>query len=174
MERRDFLKMMAGGAAVSAVGCKIGEDAPPDDEPGGADAGAAGGSDAAPGTPDGGGDPAVDAGDGCLDAGYVVMYDTYAQALYMDGTLGPLTGTITVDYILANQEVDLDFWHGHGGQLHRFTIDPTHFAMLKQGERVYIMTTNVDGHNHMLFIDPTDPEYRVPGSDPVQVPLGDC
>lgn len=121
------------------------------------------------------GDPvAPDAGDP-LDAGvcedFVVMYDTNAQALYLDGSLGPLTGVIYVDYVLRGEVVELDFWHGHGNQVHRFTLLPEHFEGLKRGERVTIETTEVESHRHTLFIDPTDPFYRVDGAAPVQVPL---
>jgi hypothetical protein len=101
---------------------------------------------------------------------FVHMHDTYAQALYFDGTYGPLTGVCTVDYVLANIEVDIEFWHGHGGQNHHYLITPEHFAALKRGERVMIETTEVDSHTHMLFIDPTDESYRVDGAPDVAVP----
>src|SRR5262245_50937977 len=42
---------------------------------------------------------------------FVMMHDTNAQALYFDGTYGPLTGVVTVDYVRANVDVDLEFWH---------------------------------------------------------------
>jgi hypothetical protein len=122
----------------------------------------------------------ADADQGPIDAGFedsgacdqfVTMHDTYAQALYLDGTLGPLTGIIYVDYVLRNEPIELDFWHGHGNLLHKFTLLPEHFDRLKQGERVTITTTEVDSHEHELFIDPLDPTYEVPGSQPVQVPL---
>src|SRR5687767_7782580 len=67
---------------------------------------------------------------------FVTMHDTYAQALYLDGSLGPLTGVIYVDYVLRNEPIELDFWHGHGNLLHKFTLLPEHFDRLKQGERV--------------------------------------
>jgi hypothetical protein len=103
----------------------------------------------------------------------VTMYDMRAIALYYDGTQGPDTGVISVDYVLAAEQVDLDFWHGHGGQLHAFSVLPEHFEQLKAGERVYIETTEVQSHAHMLFIDPVDPDYRVPGAEPVDVPICD-
>jgi hypothetical protein len=92
-------------------------------------------------------------------------------ALYFDGTIGPLTGVISADYLLAGEIVDLDFWHGHNGQLHRFAIGPADYARLLDGERVMIETTEVDGHRHMLFVDPGDPEYAVPGAEPVEIPV---
>src|SRR5262249_19293058 len=42
----------------------------------------------------------ADASDGDAHV-YVVMYDTYAMALYSDGSLGPQTGIITVDDVIA-------------------------------------------------------------------------
>jgi hypothetical protein len=117
----------------------------------------------------------VDAGveppprDGGCDV--VMMHDTYAQALYYDGTHGPLTGTITVDHVLAGVAVEFEFWHGHGGQNHRFTFLPEHFEALKRGERVMVETTQVDSHAHMLFVDPLDESYRVPGAADVAVPV---
>lgn len=176
MERRAFLRLIAGGAAgglLVEIGC-AGE--LPDDgaepEPGdGADAGATG-----PPTADAGGatsDAPAAAAPDAAPCDQVLVYDTYAQALYMDGTLGPLTGVIEAEYLLANVPIQLDFWHGHGGVLHRFTIGPAEFDRLKLGERVYLETTKVEGHTHMLFVDPVDPRYRVPGAEPVAVPL-DC
>lgn len=107
---------------------------------------------------------------GIGDEDFVIMYDTYAMALYMDGGLGPKTGVIKVDYIIKNQEMTLDFWHGHGGRQHKFTLKPEHFATLKQNKKVVIETTSVDSHTHKLFIDPTDSRWRVPGAQPVRVP----
>ena len=106
-----------------------------------------------------------------LREGSVTLYDTYAQALYMDGGMGPKTGIIKVDYILANQPVVLEFWHGHGGKNHKFTLTELHYEEIKKLKRVYVETTLVDGHKHKLFIDPADPKWRVPGSKPVVVPV---
>lgn len=102
---------------------------------------------------------------------FVIMHDTYAQALYLDGTLGPLTGIIHVDDVLRNEPIELEFWHGHGGLLHRFTLLPEHFDRLKRGERVTLTTTELEQHRHELFIDPLDPMYQVPGSTSIEVPL---
>ncbi len=103
--------------------------------------------------------------------GEVILYDTYAMALYMDGGLGPKTGIIKVDYVLANQPLTLDFWHGHGGILHRYTVTPEHFSQLKKLKQVTLETTEVEDHTHKLFIDPNDPKWRVPGAQPVHVPI---
>lgn len=107
------------------------------------------------------------------ERGTVTLYDTYAQALYMDGGMGPKTGTIKVDYILAYQPVVLEFWHGHGGRNHKFTLTQAHYDDLKKLKRVYVTTDSVDGHTHKLFIDPVDTKWRVPGAKPVSVPTPD-
>lgn len=114
---------------------------------------------------DGGTPPPRDGG----DCGVVQMHDTYAQALYFDGTHGPLTGVIEVAFVVAGDPVEIEFWHGHGGQNHRYRLGPEEFEALKRGERVTIETTEVDGHSHLLFVDPRDEDYRVPGAPSVDV-----
>jgi hypothetical protein len=159
MRRRDFLWVLGGTSVACSIGCSESDaphtsDDPPTDDP------------VSP----------VDANSGvdaCAQA-VVRMHDTYAQALYLDGTNGPLTGVITVAYVIAGTALTLDFWHGHGGQLHRFTLEPAHFDALKQGQRVTLGTTTVENHAHTLFIDPLDEDYRVPGAPDVEVPLGRC
>lgn len=196
MRRRRFIELCAGGAAVGLLGClpdtttdtgrsvrivRDGGEPPPDPLPG-TDGGSAGGADAGslPPSPDGGGmpppdsrdagtGPEPDAGTPCDD--YVLMHDTHAQSLYFDGGHGPLTGIVRVDWVAAGDAVELEFWHGHGGRNHRFTVGPEHFEALKRGERVMIETTEVDSHSHQLFIDPTDERYRVEGAEDVRVPL---
>lgn len=101
----------------------------------------------------------------------VTLYDTYAMALYMDGTMGPKTGVIKVQYVIDGQDITLDFWHGHGGKQHRYTLNSAVYQDLKALRRVTIETTSVDGHKHKLFIDPNDSRYRVPGAQPIPVPL---
>ena len=170
MQRRRFLKLVAGSSVIGVVGCDLSGEPPlartrsgfhtragegAADDPAGFD------------QPDA--DVIVDAG--TPDAATVLMHDTYAQALYFGGELGPLTGIIRVDYLLVGEAVTLDFWHGHGGMLHQYTLLPEHYQQLKQLERVYIETSVVQSHQHMLFIDPVDPRYKVPGSEPVPVPL---
>jgi hypothetical protein len=160
MRRRDFLWVLGGTSVACSIGCS--EPAPPrtsDDPP----------DDANPSSP-------VDTNSGvdaCAQA-VATMHDTYAQALYLDGTNGPLTGVITVAYVTAGTTITLDFWHGHGGELHRFTLEPEHFEALKQGLRVTVGTSTVENHAHTLFIDPLDEDYRVPGAPDVEVPLGRC
>ncbi len=105
------------------------------------------------------------------DEQWVTIYDTYAQALYFDGSLGPKTGTITTAMMVAGEAVTLQFWHGHGGRQHTFQVSGDDFVQLKRLQRVYIETSDVDGHRHRLFIDPKDARWRVPGAPGVQVPL---
>lgn len=160
MRRREFILVFGTGVVTCALGCESESQSP------GTDAGTADGNAAVDASP----------AQGSLDAcvrDVVRMHDTYAQALYFDGSLGPLTGIVTVAHVVAGMTVTMDFWHGHGGQLHRFTLEPEHFAALKRGERVTVATTVVDGHSHLLFVDPEDEAYRVPGAPDVEVAL-DC
>ena len=161
MRRREFLWILGSGIVALEVGCDdtLINPSPPNDMP-----------DAAAGDPL---DAPAQAADACTQA-VVRMHDTYAQALYLDNSLGPLTGVIEVDFVLAGASITLDFWHGHGGQRHRFTLEPAHFEALKRGERITIGTTTVDGHAHTLFVDPRDEGYRVPGAPDIAVPLGHC
>jgi hypothetical protein len=162
MRRRDFLWVAGGTAVACSVGCSVRDHVPSP----------------SPGEPAPDANPAVpvDANSGvdaCAQA-VVTMHDTYAQALYLDGTNGPLTGVIEVGFVVAGVAITLDFWHGHGGQLHRYALEPQHFEALKQGQRVTVGTTTVENHAHTLFIDPVDEAYRVPGAPDVEVPLGRC
>jgi hypothetical protein len=166
IERRQFIGLVVGGiAGCSASGSK--RDAP--DASVSSDGASDAGTDAA--QPD-----LVDAqaSDPCEGVETVELYDCNAQALYLDETLGPLTGVILVDYIVAGEEMTLDFWHGHGGQLHAFTLGTEQYAQLRRGERTFVTTTEVDSHQHTLFIDPVDPNYRVVGAVPVVVTVVDC
>ena len=168
MRRRDFiyspLLWITGAGALAAIGC---------------DALSLPGPSSGNDSPDGGGSNVpVDTNSGvdaCAQA-VVKMHDTYAQALYLDGTYGPLTGVVEVAYVAAGAAITLDFWHGHGGQQHRFTLEADHFEALKQGQRVTVGTTTVDGHEHTLFVDPLDEDYRVPGAVDVDVDVypGHC
>jgi hypothetical protein len=161
--------MTCGGAGL-LVACSGG---PPDDgddgddgnDPG-ADAAAGGDHDAAPA----GGDASPASPDAATCTMTVTLYDVYAMALYFDGGLGPRTGMIRVADVSAGVTLPKDFWHGHGGQLHRYTVLPEHFQALKRRERVMIQTTEVEGHSHMLFIDPVDPQWRVEGAQPQSIP----
>ncbi|MEY4629881.1 MAG: hypothetical protein RIQ81_1, partial [Pseudomonadota bacterium] len=99
----------------------------------------------------------------------VTLYDCFAVATYYDGEIGPHTGTITVAMVDANTEVNLEFWHGHGGSQHKFTVTAGHFQSIRDLQKTWIETTSVDNHTHKLFIDPVDPRWRVPGAKPVQI-----
>jgi hypothetical protein len=157
MQRREAFTVLGLGTGLGVVALLIGCDA-----------------DAGPADPpvvDAGNDPPRDVTpDACVGA-TVLMHDTNAQALYLDGTYGPLTGVIRVSHVVANQPLTLEFWHGHGGVQHRFTLEPEHFARLRAGEKITVGTTTVDGHAHTLFIDPKSEQYRVPGAPDVQVQL---
>jgi hypothetical protein len=163
MRRRDFIWLFGSGVVTFAIGCD--GDAPMPAADSGPTIGTGTGS---------GGDILPDAAapiDACVGE-VVTLHDTYAQALYFDGTLGPLTGVITVAQAVAGTTVTMDFWHGHNGQQHRFTLEPSHFAALARGERVTLETTTVDNHSHQLFVDPLDETYRVEGAPDEDVQLG--
>jgi hypothetical protein len=89
------------------------------------------------------------------------IHDCYAMALYLDGSLGPRTGIITTEAMLAADPLTYTFWHGHGGVNHAFHISSEQFAELASGRRITLETTVVQNHSHRLFIDPVDPRYRV-------------
>jgi hypothetical protein len=165
MQRRDFLWILGGGMVACTIGC---DERPAPSGPPGPDASPPIGDGPRPMPGDAAAGP-----DACTPA-TVKMHDTYAQALYLDGSLGPLTGTIEVEYVLAGATITLDFWHGHNGVLHRYTLEPSHFAQLEMGKRITLPTTIVDDHMHTLFIDPKDEHYRVPGAQDVDVPLDHC
>lgn len=101
----------------------------------------------------------------------VILYDTYAMALYFDGGLGPRTGIIQAEAVLAGEPLEMEFWHGHGGRSHFFTVTPAHLADMKRLKKVTLQTTEVQGHSHKLFVDFGDPRWRVPGAKPVPVPI---
>lgn len=166
--RRRFLWLACGGAGGAVlVACDRGPpDGGDDDDDHAVDAATGASDDAAPA----GGDAAPAGPDAAACTATVTLYDVYAMALYFDGGLGPRTGTIRVMDVAAGVTLPKDFWHGHGGQLHRYTVLPEHFAALRRRERVMIQTTEVDGHSHMLFIDPVDPQWRVEGAQPQTIP----
>jgi hypothetical protein len=158
MRRREFVWVFGSLAVTGTIGCSADAKAPATD------------AQAQPGVDAAQADAPATA-DACVPD-VVTMHDTYAQALYFDGSYGPLTGIVTVAHAVAGQTLTMDFWHGHGGLQHRFTLEPMHFAALRRGERVTLETTIVDGHAHMLFVDPTDEAYRVRGAPDVEVTVG--
>ena len=155
-QRRDFLWLLGGGIVLCKLGCDD-EHAPLPPIIDATTSGADAPRDTLP--PD-------------ATACALEMHDTFAQALYLDGSLGPLTGIVTVDHIVAGATITLDFWHGHNGIQHRWTLEPHHFAALKRGERITLTTTTVEDHAHTLFVDPVDESYRVPGAPDVLVTVG--
>ncbi len=163
IRRRQFLGLVAGGLAACTA--SSGKNREPD-------ANAARPVQANDASLPGEGD--AQAIDPCEGVETIELYDCNAQALYLDETLGPLTGVILVEFIVAGEAITLDFWHGHGGVLHAFTLGEEQFAKLRRGERTYVTTTEVDSHQHTLFIDPLDPAYRVPGAMPIEVTVVEC
>jgi hypothetical protein len=188
LTRRLFMRVMMGGATIAWIGCDVGAGPPKppagsgaggsggsggsDGSGGSGGSGGTGGSGGSGGTGGSGGRMQVDAGmPDAADCGTATWYDLYAMALYMDGSLGPQTGTITAQFMTADQETTFDFWHGHNGVMHRWTVTRDHIRQLLAGQRVMITTTIVEDHNHDLFIDPADPQWRLPGAQPELVPI---
>jgi len=179
---------MTGGAVIGWIGLGCFPDSPQKPSSSGTGgsgggsggsggAGGSGGSGGAGGTGGTGGSPMPDAG-ATIDAsppdascGTATWYDLYAVALYMDGSIGPTTGTITAQFLAADQEMTFDFWHGHNGIMHRWTVTQAHIRQLLLGQRVMITTTIVEDHNHDLFIDPMDSQWRLPDAQPQMVPI---
>ena len=69
---------------------------------------------------------------------------------------GTQTGILKAEDILKGQALTCQFWHAHGGIYHMFTVTPEHLNTLKSGSPViiYIPTTVVEDHYHMVIIDP--------------------
>lgn len=103
--------------------------------------------------------------------GHILAYDIHMMALYMDGTLGPKTGIFKAEYLLQTENLEFQFWHGHGGKQHRFIVTQSHMKLLKKNQKVTIETNSVDNHKHKLFIDPSNAKWRVPGATPIEVPV---
>ena len=57
------------------------------------------------------------------------------------------------DVIEAGVEKSYDFWHGHSGELHRFTLTVESLQQLKEGKSIEVYTVVVDGHKHAVQID---------------------
>lgn len=104
------------------------------------------------------------------DGDFVILYDTYAVAMYFDGSIGPTTGIVTVQEIVNGVDAPKTFWHGHGGVDHRYVVRASDLAQLHQKKKVFLQTDVVAEHSHRLFVDPTDARWRVPGAKPVKVP----
>src|SRR5687768_6894209 len=104
MQRREALAFLSLGTGIGVAALLIscdsdaGPDLPPADE-----------TDANPGGEPSGTmpDAAVSSPDACVGA-TVMMHDTNAQALYLDGSKGPLTGNIRVSYVIAGTAITLD------------------------------------------------------------------
>ncbi len=94
----------------------------------------------------------------------LILSDINAISLYYDGTMGPQTGVITVDDMVLAEDKTYDFWHGHGGSSHQFTVTSNDFIQIRSGLKVSIETDLVDSHSHTLFIDPTSDEFKVLGT----------
>ena len=61
---------------------------------------------------------------------------------------------LTAADIAAAVEKTYEFWHGHDGMQHRFTVTKTDFNRLKSGQSVEIFTSVVEDHRHALLLSP--------------------
>jgi hypothetical protein len=85
-----------------------------------------------------------------------IRADGKRSASRNDGT-GLKMPCITKEVIAAGQEVSYDFWHGHSGELHRFTLKVEDLEQLKQETSIEIFTAIVDGHKHAVKVDTKKP-----------------
>jgi hypothetical protein len=76
-----------------------------------------------------------------------------------DPSDGTETGVLKAADIIKGQSLTLQYWHGHGGVYHLFTVTPDDFTSLKSGHPVIIYehTTVVEDHYHFVVIDPNKP-----------------
>jgi hypothetical protein len=72
-----------------------------------------------------------------------------------DGTYSQMP-CITMRDIARGVTKEYQFWHGHGGGSHRFTVTAENFAELREGKFVEIFTNIIDGHRHALRISPQE------------------
>ena len=99
------------------------------------------------------------------DAGAKFQSFAYYQGLGPNETRDPgrTDGTsysmpcITAVDIAAGVEKIYDFWHGHDGMQHKFTVTSADFAKLKAGHETEIYTSVVEDHRHSLLLSPTRP-----------------
>ncbi len=71
-----------------------------------------------------------------------------------DGTAYDMPCISALD-IAAGFEKSYDFWHGHSGKLHRFTVTTDDFKKLQSGHNVEVYTSIVEDHRHSLVVSPT-------------------
>lgn len=85
-----------------------------------------------------------------------IRADGKRSASRNDGT-GLKMPCITKEVIAAGQEVSYDFWHGHSGELHRFTLTVEDLGTLKEEKSIEVFTAIVDGHKHAVKVDVKKP-----------------
>lgn len=85
-----------------------------------------------------------------------IRADGKRSASRTDGT-GLKMPCITKEVIAAGQEVSYDFWHGHSGELHRFTLTVEDLQTLKEEKSIEVFTAIVDGHKHAVKVDVKKP-----------------
>jgi hypothetical protein len=81
------------------------------------------------------------------------------------GFLGE-NGALSTNLIKANKTVTLNYTQDSHG--HKFTLTPEHFLQLRQGKVVEVITTEAQGHKHMVRMNPA---RVVPSSAKVTMPI---
>lgn len=76
------------------------------------------------------------------------------------------TGTLKAKQIAAGVQITLNYVQDPHG--HTFTLTAGHFKQLLRGEAVDVITTEAEGHDHRVHIDPKN---HAPGSTPLTIPL---
>ena len=113
----------------------------------------------------------VDSEDAIPTGETVSMYEFYAMAYFKDGSLGPRAGAMDYKVLSSPKTITMDFWHGHNGVMHTYTLTLEHLAKIKAGEKIELETSIVDGHSHKLFIDSSDERWRVENATLKKIPL---
>ncbi len=103
--------------------------------------------------------PAADVKDLILFAPYEAFLPEQTDPVLSNPHEGTENGILKAEDIIKGEPLTLEFWHGHGGVKHEFTITAENFSSLKAGNPVvvYVPTNVVGGHYHFVVIDPKRP-----------------
>ena len=63
---------------------------------------------------------------------------------------------ISAEDVELGEELEFEFWHGHGGGQHTFTLTAEDFVTLKEEGEIEIFTNVIDGHRHALRISTSE------------------
>lgn len=101
------------------------------------------------------------------DGNTVTMYDMVVEgwSTLGSGHLGDCDD-LSAQLVQDNKTVTLAYTQDDHG--HQFTLTPDHFAKLRRGEKISLMTTEALGHHHEVRIDP---KKTVRGSRGITMPI---